>query len=266
MLSILITHHKTPILLKLCLKSIMENIGQIKHEIIVLDSESQKETKDLIEENFPKVKLISFLGNVGYAYLVNAGIRKAKGDYLLILNADIIILKDAVLKMIDFMESNPGAGIVGPQLLTFSNQHQDSCFNFPTLGAILARRTFLGKLSWGKEKITQFLIKDKDMFTPRRVDWLQGSAMLARKEAVDRVGPMDERFFIYLEDADWCRRFWQNSYEVVYLPTAQMAHYYYRLSKKWGAFLDIFINKYSRLHLISAFKYFRKWRSSSALR
>jgi len=262
MLSIIITHHRTPVLLKLCLKSIKENIGQLEHEIIVVDSQAEPETQDLIKEKFPSVRFISFSKNVGYAKIVNKGIESSQGEYLLILNADIIVLKESIKRLVEFIQSHPQAGLVGPQLLTFSNLIQDSCFCFPNIGAIIARRTFLGKLNWGKKKISRFLMKEEDLSFLKIVDWLQGSAMLVRKEAIKKVGLLDERFFMYLEDADWCRRFWQNGYEVVYLPTAQMAHYYYRTSKKWGGFLDIFLNKYTRLHLISAVKYFWKWRGS----
>jgi len=118
----------------------------------------------------------------------------------------------------------------------------------------------LGKLNWGKNKIEQFLIFSGNDNHSYPVDWLQGSAMLVRKAAIEKAGLLDESFFMYLEDADWCRRFWQNGFEVVYLSTAQMAHYYYRTSQKWGGLLDLFLNKYARMHLMSAFKYFWKWR------
>jgi len=265
MLSIVITHHRTPVLLKLCLKAIKENIEDLNHEIIIADSESETETRDLIKEKFPRVKFVHFSKNVGYAKVVNAGIKESQGEYILILNADILVIRDAVSKMLEFLENSPKVGIIGPQLLTFSNRFQSSCFRFPTIGAILSRRTFLGKLNWGKKRIDHFLMQNEDFSSTRNVDWLQGSAMLVRKEAIDKVGLMDERFFMYLEDADWCRRFWQDNYEVSYLPAAQMSHYYYRVSKKWNGFLDVFLNKYTRIHLISALKYFWKWRNSALL-
>ena len=264
MISIIITHHQTLALLKLCLKSIKENIGALDYEVIIVDSQSEEKTRDLIEEEFPSVKLIHFLKNVGYAKIVNAGIKAAKGDYILILNADILILKDSVSKMLKFIEIHPRVGAVGPRLLTFSNQPQSSCFRFHSIGAILARRTFFGRLKWGKEKLNRFLMANENLSAPRMVDWVQGSAILVRRAALEKVGLLDERFFMYFEDTDWCRRFWQNGYQVVYLPTAQMSHYYYRVSKKWGGLLDIFFNKYTRLHLISATKYFWKWRDNNS--
>lgn len=265
MLSIIITHHQTLALLKLCLKSIKENIGALEHEVIVVDSQSKKSTRELIKEESPKVKIIHFSKNVGYAKIVNAGLKTAKGEYILILNADIIILKESISKMLEFIENHPEVGIVGPQLLTFSNQPQNSCFRFPSLGVILARRTFLGKLKWGKKKLNEFLMESKNLSNPKDVDWVQGSAMFVRQAAIKKIGLLDERFFMYFEDMDWCRRFWKNGYSIVYLPAAQMSHYYYRVSKKWGGFLDIFLNKYTRLHLISALKYFWKWRKDKVV-
>jgi len=265
MLSIVITHYQTPVLLKLCLKSIKENIGQIEHEIIVVDSQTKQATKDLIEEKFPEIKFIPFSKNVGYAKVVNTGIRQAQGNYILILNHDIIFTKESISQLLDFIQNNPRVGIVAPQLLTFTGQVQKSYFRFPTIGAIVARRTFLGNLQWGKKKIQEFLIEEEDPSSIKKIDWVQGSIMITSKEAIEKVGLMDERFWMYLEDADWCRRFWQNGYEVVYLPSAQVSHYYGQASKKWGGFLDILLNKYTRLHLISAFKYFWKWRNSKVL-
>jgi len=260
MLSIIITHYKTPVLLNLCLDSIKENIKGIDYEIIVVDSESELSSREAITRKLPEAKIVRFSKNVGYAKLVNSGIESSKGEYLLFLNADIIISKNAVEQMIDFIKNHPQVGIVGPQLLGFNNLPQKSCFRFPTLASIIARRTFLGKTKWGKKKLDHFLMNDIDLSSPRPVDWIQGSAMLTKKEYAQKVGGWDERFFIYLEDTDWCRRFWQKGYQIVYLPSAKVFHYYGRASKKWGGFLDAFLNKYTWIHLISAGKYFLKWR------
>lgn len=261
MISIVITHHQTPVLLKLCLKSIEENIGELEYEITVIDSKAELSTQYLIEEEFPKVRYLSFTKNIGYAKIVNEGIKTSNGEYILILNADIIITKNSISKLLEFIQSNPQVGLVGPQLIGFNNRIQNSSFRFPTIRAILARRTFISKLKWGKKIINQFLMEEKNSSNPKPVDWLQGSVMLVRQAAIKKIGLMDERFFMYLEDTDWCRRFWQNNYQVIYLPTAQMYHYYGRPSKKLGSLLDILFNKQARIHLISASKYFLKWRN-----
>lgn len=264
MVSVIVTHHQTPVLLKLCLKSVKESFADC--EIIITDSEAEADVQESIKEKFPEVKFISFSKNVGYAKLVNKGIKKAKGDYLLFLNADIIVHKDSIGQLLEFIKNRPQVGIVGPQLLAFNNRPQHSCFRFPSLGALLARRTFIKRLNWGRKKLDEFLMKDADLSLPQPVDWLQGSAMLVRKEAIEKVGLWDERFFVYFEDTDWCRRFWQNGYQVVYFPSVQMSHYHIRASKKWGGFLDIFLNKYTRIHLVSAVKYFWKWKGRQGMK
>ena len=263
MISIIVTHYKRSALLRLCLESIKNTINDIEYEIIVIDSEAEKVTQDFIEEKFPDVKYFPFLKNVGYAKLVNKGIEIAQGEYLFIINHDIILLKNSISNMLNFMKENHRVGIIGPQLLTFSNEIQKSCFHFPTIGAILARRTFLKRTGWSKKKLNHFLMNNESLSSETEVDWVQGSAMFVRKEAINRVGLCDERFFMYLEDTDWCRRFWQNDYQVIYLPSAQIFHYYGRASKKLGAFLDILFNKYTRLHLMSFIKYLWKWRKDN---
>lgn len=262
-LSIIITHYQTPELLDLCIKSIKKTIKKIKYEIIVADSESKEETKELISETYPDVKLISFKENAGYSKTVNAGLKKAKGGYILILNADIIVLENAIYKMLKYIRKHPEVGILGPQLLDFTNNIQVSCFSFPSLSAILCRRTFLGKTTWGKKKIKKFLHQTSNIKRQAlKVDWIQGSAIMFSKKALKDVGLLDERFFMYFEDTDWCRRFWQKGYQVIYFPAAKMAHYYHRSSKKLGAVLDLILNKYARIHIVSAFKYFWKHRNS----
>lgn len=253
-LSIIITHHRTRELLYLCLKSIKDTVENLDYEIIVVDSESKEEI------DWPGIKIFSFKKNLGYSKIVNTGLKKAKGKYILIINADIIVLDNAVSEMLKLMKKNPEVGIVAPQLLDFTNNIQISCFSRPSFGTILARRTFFGKTKWGREFLNRFVIKNWNRKTTKEVDWVQGSAIMLTKKALEKVGLLDERFFMYFEDADWCRRFWQNGYKVVYLPKAQMAHYYHRSSKKWGAVLDVLLNKYARTHIVSALKYFWKYK------
>jgi len=258
-LSVVITHHRTPELMGLCIKSIQDTIKDLNYEIIVVDGEAQEKNQEFIKSNYPNIRLISFKKNVGYSKMVNAGIKEAIGEYVLILNADIIVLENAILEMIKLLEQDAKIGIVGPQLLDFTNNIQISCFSNPTLKAVIARRTLWGKTRWSKNTLNKFIISDWDKKTKREVDWLQGSAMMFRKKTIEQIGPWDEKFFMYFEDADWCRRFWQNGFKVVYLPNAKMVHYYHRSSKKYGAMLDIIFNKYARTHLKSALLYFKKY-------
>ncbi|MBU2564316.1 glycosyltransferase family 2 protein [Patescibacteria group bacterium] len=252
MISIIITHHKTPELLHVCVESIKKTFKDC--EIIICDSEADKKI------DIKDVQVLSFKKNTGYAFLVNQGIKKSKGEYVLILNADIVVLEDSIQKMLNYMEKYEKIGILGPQLIDFTGNIQISCFAYPTISSIVARRTPFKKLKRGKNILNKFTIKEWDRTTTREVDWIQGSAIMVRKKAIDKIGLMDERFFMYFEDVDWCRRFWQKGYKVVYYSKARMAHYYHRASKKFGAILDVVLNKQSRIHIYSALKYFKKWK------
>ncbi len=260
-LSIIITHHLTPEMLKLCLDSIRSAIKEIDAEIFVLDSESEEETQEMVTSKYPEVQFVPLEKNVGYAKLVNAGLKKASGDYLFIMNADIILEPGSLKAMLAHMDSDQKIGILGPQLLNFNGKPQDSCFAFYRPMTIFYRRTFLGKLSFGKKDLARFVMSDYDHQTIKEVDWLQGAALLVRRKAFDEVGTFDERFFMYFEDVDWCRRFWQKGWKVVYFPEVKMHHYHGRFSRK-GAILGEIFNKYAWIHLASAGKYFYKWRQA----
>jgi len=265
-LSIIITHHKTPALLKLCVKSIIRTLKDESYEIIVVDSESETETEEMISENFPAVVFIPFEQNVGYAKLVNAGIRESHGDFLLVLNSDIVILENSVERLLESMRSNPEIGVSWPRLLNVNGSPQDSCFRFYTPKTIVFRRTFLRRFGFARKALEIFVMKDLIADDrPIEADWLMGSAMLIRRSALKKVGPLDENFFMYFEDVDWCRRFWENGYKVVYFPQSKMVHYHQKASRKKGGILDVFINKFTRTHIRSAFLYFSKhgWRQYS---
>lgn len=260
-LSVIITNYKTPGLLKLCIESIRKSLQENEYEIIVVDGESEEETQEMILDFLPKVKFIPFSKNIGFPRLVNAGLKKMDPEtsYVLILNADIINDKDSIQKMIRYMEKNLDIGILAPKLLSFNNDIQFSCFKYYTPLTIVCRRTALGKTKWGENILNDFLIKDWDRKTTRDVDWVQGSAMLVRREAIKKVGLMDERFFMYFEDVDWCRRFWENGYRITFYSEAAMYHYHGQASaSKKGTFSGVF-NRYVWIHIISALKYFKKY-------
>lgn len=259
-LSIIITHHRTPELLRLCLNSLKEASRNLPCEIFVLDSEAQDEAEEMIKSDWPEIKFLPFEKNTGYAKIVNVGLSQARGEYLLVLNADIVAESDSLQKMIEYMDANPKTGLLGPQLLNFNGTIQDSCFRFHRPFTILCRRTFLGKTARGKKELARFVMADFDKQSTREVDWLLGAAMMIRREALKDAGPMDERFFLYFEDTDWCRRFWAKSWSVVYFAQARMHHYHGRVSKKAGGLADLLFNKYTWIHISSAIKYFWKYR------
>ncbi|HNU96929.1 MAG TPA: glycosyltransferase family 2 protein [Candidatus Portnoybacteria bacterium] len=257
-LSIIITHHLTSKLLDLCINSINKTIGGLKHEIIVVNSESKEKDEEFIKDKWQEIEIISFKKNTGYSKLVNTGIKKATGDFILLLNADIIVLENTILEMINYLEEHENVGIVAPKLEDYIGNLQISCFSDPIPSIILARRTFWGKTKKGKKLLEKIsVLHDNNL--AKEVDWVQGSAMMFKKDIIDKVGFWDERFFMYFEDSDWCRRVRKKGYKVIYLPTAKMVHYYHRSSKKFGVLGDLIFNKYARIHILSAIKYFKKY-------
>lgn len=258
-LSIIITSYKNPELLKVCIDSIRKNCTLTDYEIIVADSATEEDTELMMQESFPEIRFIASKENIGFSGTVNNGLQAAQGRFILILNGDIVVKKESIEKLLDHIKNNPETGIVGPQLLNFNETYQPSTFRFYAPLTIVYRRTFLGRFGFAKKHLDKFLMKDFDHQDTREVDWIMGSSLMTSREAVDRVGLMDSRFKLYFEDTDWCRRFWENGYKVIYLPEAKMYHYHGRGSAGKGALRSLLSNKLTWIHIGSAIRYFMKY-------
>ena len=264
-LSIIIINYKNPPLLRLCLKSFLMTLQpNFSKEIIVIDISSTIETRNVISE-FPEARAICFKENIGYTKGVNEGIKNSNGDAVLILNSDIIPLKNSIENMYEYLSRNNDVGIVGPQLLNFDGTPQVSFFRLPSPWTLIYRRTFLGRLPAGKNHLDNFTMKNIDHSKLHPTDWLMGSAFMVNRKAIDKVGPMDENMFLYMSDVDWPRRFWENGYRVLYYPDSKLYHYHKRDSKGCFGILDILIKKESRWHIIDAIRYFKKHGISTRL-
>jgi len=273
-LSIIIVHHRTPELLKLCLKSLREvlisghrkshgtcDVNKLDYEIIVVDSTVSRKARDLIRENYSEIKYLPFEENLGYSRGVNSGIRNSSGEYILILNPDAIVTEGTIAELLDYMRKHPDIGMLGPKMLNFNGTVQRTYFSFYKPMTIIARRTFLGRFKPFKRALSDFLMADSDPNKIQTSDWLMGSAILVSRRAIEKVGGMDERFFMYFEDVDWARRFWHNDYKVVYYPKAVVYHYHQRESRSRLGLLDALFNKKTRWHISSAIKFFWKYRN-----
>ena len=257
-LSIIIVNFKNPALLRLCLKSLEHTLSpKLNYEILVVDISSEIETQNVVLEEFPKVKLLSFKDNIGYAKGVNEGLKRGSGDYFLILNPDIVPLKNSIETLLDYIKEHQDVGLAGPQLLNFDGTPQQSCFGFYNAVTIGYRR--VNFLPFKNKVLKKFLMKGEDLSDIRPVDWLMGSALMARRDAIAKVGLMDEKFFLYFSDVDWARRFWENGYKVVFYPLVKIYHYHERVSKRNSWLVDIFINRQSRWHIKDGFRYLYKW-------
>ncbi|MDZ7611820.1 MAG: glycosyltransferase family 2 protein [Candidatus Moranbacteria bacterium] len=259
-LSIIVTSYKNPALLKLCLEALRENIKGISYEVVVSDGETGEDTSFMMKENFPQMKFLPHKENVGFGGLVNEGLKEAKGNFCFIINGDIIVKEEkAVAKLIDYYKKNENIGLVGPKLINFDNTVQDSCFRFYKISTVIYRRTFLKKFSFAKKELDRFLMKDTNKEnSPVEADWIMGSAMLVSRENIEKIGVMDRSFFMYFEDVDWCWRFWEKGLKVVYNPWSEVYHYHGKQSANKSVLKAVFFNKYARVHLQSALKFFWK--------
>ena len=258
MLSIIIVNYKNPALLRLCLKSLERTLSpKLNYEILVVDIASGIETQNVVLEEFPKVKLLPFKNNIGYTKGVNEGIRGSSGEYFLILNSDIVPLKNSIETLLNYMKKHKDVGLVGPQLLNFDGTPQQSCFGFYNAITIGYRR--VGYLPFKKQILGGFLLHGKDLSVVQPVDWLMGSALMARRDAINKVGLMDEKFFLYFSDVDWAKRFWENGYKVAFCPLAKIYHYHKRVSKRNSWLVDAFMNRQSQQHIKDGFRYLFKY-------
>jgi GT2 family glycosyltransferase len=242
-----------------CLKSINEaDWGDLRYEVIVVDNNSDDLLGDILAWQNPEVRFIQTGANLGMGGGNNVGIKQAIGDYVVVMNPDTLAERDTFQKLFAYMEINKEVGVVGPMQLNPDQSIQDSCYRWHSFLTPLYRRTPVGKLTWAQRDIDNFLMKDFDHKSIREVDWLLGSFLFCRKSALDKIGYFDDLFFMYFEDTDLCRRFWQQGYKVVYNPEVKIIHNHVRQSAQivWYKF---FTNRTARWHIASWVKYFWKW-------
>jgi GT2 family glycosyltransferase len=262
-LTLAINGYKNPLLLRQCIVSIQEAMAAspLDFEIIVCDSATEDDTRILMQQEFPTLRFFPFVENVGFKRLFNTGLLEAKGRYVFSLNSDVLMKPQVAETLIAYLKDHPEVGVVAPKQRHFNGRLQQSAFRFYRPLTIVYRRTFLGKTAFGKRHIDWFTLADVSLDTPTPVDWVIGSAMLVERDiALHRVGLMDERFFMYMEDVDWCRRFWEQGLAVVYFPGVEIYHYHAKGSAKGGFFVGLLSNKLTWYHIQSALKYFWKYR------
>lgn len=258
-LSITILSYRNPAMLRMCLHSLVEALPRnITTETIVVDNATIPETQNVVLEEFmdkiPNLRLVPLKENTGYTRGVNEGFRAAKGEYILSLNYDIVVRPETITSLLDYHRQHPEIGLIGPELLNFTETHQDSYFRFYTPMTVIYRR--LPGLPGGKKIIDSFLMRDTDPKNIIEPDWISGAAMMVSRKAIERVGLLNEKLFHYFSDVDWAHRFWENGLKVVYYPEAKLYHYLGRSSKGTFPLLDLVFRRESRWHLADGIRYF----------
>lgn len=222
--SVIIVNWNTKDLLRNCLRSVYERGGDVDFEVIVIDNASTDGSAEIVKKGFPQVTLIENSQNRGFAAANNQGIAEAQGRYALLLNSDTVILDKAIQETVSFADAHPEAAVVGCRILNPDRTLQPSCFMFPSILNMLLSSTYLYKLFpksrfFGRERMTWWGRNDI-----REVDVVTGCFMLVRREAIEQVGMMDEAFFIYGEETDWCYRYKHAGWKVMFTPCAEIIH------------------------------------------
>lgn len=208
-----------------CLESLRGHAKDSNTETIVVDNASSDGTPKLIRENFAHVRLCQNNKNIGFAGGNNIGIKLSTGKYIGLVNSDVVVPPGCMEKMIQYMEQHPDVGMLGPKMLLKDGSIGQSCMRFPSVWNMFCRALALDQLFKGSGFLGGFLMTDFSYDRVTDVDVLTGWFWMVRRRALDQVGLLDERFFMYGEDIDWSKRFHGAGWRVVFYPGAEAVHY-----------------------------------------
>lgn len=195
-------------------------------ECVVVDNDSHDGTPELVEREASWARLVRTGANLGYSKAVNRGIAETTGEFVLVLNPDCVWRAGGIHALAEWLRTHPRCGIAAPRIVNPDGSLEYSARSYPSPFAFLFNRySLLTKLWPGNPWTRRYLLSDWDHATPRSVDWVSGAAMLARRSAVAEVGGMDEAFFMFNEDVDWCRRMNLAGWSVDYVAAAEVVHH-----------------------------------------
>jgi len=263
-LSVVFLNYNTRDLTRQALNSVLAAAEGLAVEIFVVDNASVDGSADMVAAEFPQVKLIRNAANVGFAAGNNVALQQVAGEYALLINTDTIVREDALRTMVAFLDAHPEAGACGCKILDPDGTLQlDSRRGFPTPLAAFCKMSGLSRLFPQHPLIARYHMTYLDPEQTAEVEVLSGSCMMVRKAAMDQVGLLDEDYFMYGEDIDWCYRFHQAGWKMYYVPTTSIMHFrgesgrgtplkiLYRKSQA----MSIFVNKQMARH----YRFFPLW-------
>lgn len=265
--NIVIVNYKMKSHIEKCFASLFLDIAAsgLAVHVVVVDNASGDGIGEFLQSKYPMVECITLAENIGFGGASNYGLRAVGARYHFILNPDTYFYpgSQTLKKLFAFMEANPRIGLIGPKILYPDGSLQYSCYRFPTFWQPLYSRTRWGMRGEGKIINDHAHMKDFTHERTQPVDWLMGSALFVRAGSLDAVGLFDDRFFMYYEDADLCRRFWELTIPVYYVHNIVIAHTHGRGSAKVAGVLQALLkNKLARIHVVSWLKYMWKWRGN----
>jgi GT2 family glycosyltransferase len=234
-LTIVIVSWNVRDLLRRCLQSIVPHPtsgatdslarGELGVEIVVVDNASVDGSAEMVQAEFPGVRLVTNDQNRGFTVANNQGLARGRGRYLLLLNPDTEVVGNALPVMVRYMDEHPAVGALGPQIRYPDGTLQPSRRRFPTLATALVESTVVQEWWRDNPMLRRYYMTDTAEDAEQPVDWVVGACLLVRREVYEQVGGLDESFFMYSEEMDWCRRIKSAGWEVIYLPSARVIHY-----------------------------------------
>ena len=211
--------------LRNCLKSVYESGGAGVREVIVIENDSSDGSPDMVAGQFPQVTLVRAGRNLGFAAANNLGLQRASAPYLALINSDVIVHPGCFEELTGFLERHGDAGLAGPMVMGGDGRLQRTCRRLPTLWNTFCRSVALDDVLSRWSIFSGREMRHWDQTSQAEVEVLSGCFWMARRQAVEKVGGLDERFFFYAEDVDWCKRFWDGGWKVVFVPEATATHF-----------------------------------------
>ncbi len=251
-LSIIVVSHHHEQYLETCICSILDHLGNIQLEIVLVDNVNSSRLKKMITTRFPEVVLISNESPLGFSANCNLGFQKSRGRNILFLNPDVEIIKGQLETLLQEMERLPQVGVLCAHLMNPDHTMQYSIRKFPTLAAIFFRGFKLGNLFPNAETYKNYLMAEKERTHIMEIDWGLGAFLMIRRDRFKEMGMMDENFHMYYEDVDLCFRLKCAGYKNYFTPSLHVIHNYQRDSAKH------FFSKLKFHHIISILYFFWK--------
>lgn len=222
-LSVVIVSYNVRGELRQCLSGLLNLPRQ--WEVIIVDNRSGDGTPAMLRKKLPFIKCIENQTNLGFARAANQGIRESQGEYVLLLNPDTQVDPESLREMVDFMERNPRVGILGCQIVNQDGIRQYSGRSFPDFtAAFFNSQSLLNRIWPSNSWSSRYMLKKLDLDKPGQVDWVSGSCMLVRRAVFNVIGYLDHKFFMFVEDVDFCRRAKSAGWKVFYLPYVKIVH------------------------------------------
>lgn len=231
-LSTIIVNWRAADVLVECVEALLKATQHTRHQVIVVDNHSRDGSPERVQRAFPQVTVLFNPENRGFAKAVNQGLERAEGRYILLLNPDTRVDEKAVERMLAVLETQPEVGAVGPMIVNSDGSYQRSSRRaLPTPARAFYKLAGLAALFPSHPVFAQYHVGHVSADVRQDVEILSGSVLMTRRDVVDQVGGLDERFFLYGEDIDWCYRVGQAGWRIVYLPEARVVHHH-RLSSR----------------------------------